>query len=75
MAESKVRIQLDFSGKAVAELDDLKQKVEAPSRAEVIRNSLRWLRWCVEETAQGGKFIIEKDGKSKEVVFPYSASR
>lgn len=72
MASYKVRIQLDFSERSVTELDDLKQRVGASSRAEVIRNSMRWLYWCAEEVAKGGKFIIERNGNAKEVVFPFS---
>lgn len=70
----KYRVQLDFSGKAVAELEKLKRDIGASSRADVIRNALRWLFWCSEQVSQGGAILVERDGKQREVVFPFTAN-
>ena len=67
----KCRVQLDFSPKAVVEVDELKQKIGASSRAEVIRNGLRWLFWCAEQVSKGGTILLERDGKQHEVIFPF----
>src|SRR5438128_2397388 len=62
MAREKWRVQLDFSGQAVAELDELKKMLELTTRAEVIRSALRWLFWCTKEVLQGGTILVEKNG-------------
>jgi len=70
-AIDKYRVQLDFSGAAVAELDELKEIVGASSRADVIRNALRWLFWCADQVVRGATILVELDGKQREVVFPF----
>lgn len=70
-SDDKYRVQLDFSAKAVAELEELKDLSSASTRAEVIRNSLRWLYWCTSEVKKGGTILMNRDGKTTEVVFPY----
>ncbi len=70
-ATDKYRVQLDFSGKAVAELDQLKEIVGASSRADVIRNALRWLFWCSDQVSSGATILVELNGKQREVVFPF----
>ena len=71
-AQEKYRVQLDFSGKALKELDELKELFGASARAEVMRNALRWLYWCTNEVARGATILIERDGKQREIVFPFS---
>ena len=70
-AADKYRVQLDFSGNAVAELDQLKEILGASTRADVVRNALRWLFWCAEQVLRGATILLEQDGKQREVVFPF----
>lgn len=65
------RVQLNFSGKNLADLDELKDITAASARAEVLRNALRWMYWCAEEVLQGSTIIVEREGKQREVVFPF----
>ena len=67
----KYRVQLDFSRKAVAELDELKEILGASTRADVVRNALRWLFWCAEQVSRGATILSEQNGKQREVVFPF----
>ena len=70
----KVRIQLDFSSKAVKELDEMKELMDVASRAEVLRQALRWARWTVLNLAEGGRLLMEKDNEQREIVLPFAAS-
>lgn len=65
------KVQLNFSGKSIADIDELKEITAASARAEVIRNALRWMFWCAEQVSQGGTFLVEREGKQREVVFPF----
>lgn len=69
---SKSRLQFDFSEGAINELDQLQEKTGLPTRAELIRQSLRLLQWMLTETLENGAtFIVEKNGKQREIVFPF----
>ncbi len=67
------RIQFNFTKEALEELDELKESAFAPSRAEVIRWGLRLVQWVIEQSRNGTKIIIEKDGALREVNFPFLA--
>jgi metal-responsive CopG/Arc/MetJ family transcriptional regulator len=72
----KHRLQLDFTEEALKELDNLKDFSGLPNRAEVIRQALRLLQWTIEETQDNGaKILLEKDGKQREVFFPFLAKK
>lgn len=47
--KQKERVQFDFSPEALQRLDDLKEKIDAATRAEVVRNALRLYEWIVNE--------------------------
>jgi hypothetical protein len=64
----KRRLQFDFTEEAVEELDELQQLTHLPTRVEAIRHALRFLRWAVDETRNGGMLCIERDGKIREVI-------
>jgi len=76
---AKQRLQFDFDETAVKEIDELREATALPNRAELVRQALRFLRWTLDETRKGGTLLIEKDGKVREVIFPFwtvsSASR
>ena len=67
----KSRVQFDFTESALAELDGLKAKLKVNTRAEVIRYSLRLMRWVLEQITSGGRILVERDGQVHSVVFPF----
>lgn len=72
---AKTRLQFDFSPEALSELDELKDSTGAQNRAEVIRQALRLLQWTVEQTRdEDATVIIEKNGRQREVIFPFLSS-
>jgi metal-responsive CopG/Arc/MetJ family transcriptional regulator len=69
---TKHRLQLDFAEEPLRELDQLKDRTGLPNRAEVIRQALRLLQWTIQETEdKGAILLLEKNGKQREVVFPF----
>jgi hypothetical protein len=71
---AKHRLQFDFSDTALKELDELQDITNLPTRAELIRQALRLLQWMLTETQEkGATILIEKDGKLREVIFPFWA--
>lgn len=68
---AKQRLQFDFTAEALAELDTLKDRAGFSTRAELIRHSLRFLNWTIGEHQNGAQMLLEKDGKTREVVFPF----
>ncbi|HZB88368.1 MAG TPA: hypothetical protein VE291_06910 [Terracidiphilus sp.] len=72
---AKTRLQFDFTDEALHELDDLKSVTGASNRAEVIRQSLRLLQWILEQTQdQNATVLVEKNGRQREVIFPFLSS-
>ena len=67
----KTRVQFDFTPDALGQLDDLKGRIKASNRAEVVRNALRVLQWLVDTLKSGGRILVERDGKVESVVFPF----
>jgi hypothetical protein len=63
------RVQLDFQEKSMLRLQSLKDKTEAASYAEVVRNALRLYEAVIEEHEQGNTFLVQAPDKStKEYV-------
>lgn len=48
-AKNKERLQFDFSPEALKRLDDIKEKTDASTRAETVREALRLYEWLVNE--------------------------
>jgi hypothetical protein len=67
----KKRLQLDFSESAYKELEELQERVNAPTKSEVIRNALGVLRWVADEVAQAHRILVEKPEGMREVVFHF----
>jgi hypothetical protein len=55
---AKTRVQLDFSPRAMALLTELKEKTEAASYAEVIRNALKLYDGLITEAENGATFLV-----------------
>jgi hypothetical protein len=62
------RIQLDFSDSGMARLDSLKEKTEAASYAEVVRNALRLYEWAIEAGGEKARMVVTRDDGITEIV-------
>ena len=63
------RVQLDMPEKAMSRLQDLKEKTESTSYAEVIKNALRLYEAVIAEAEAGNAFLIRSpSGELKEYV-------
>lgn len=59
----KVRVQFDFSKESLDKLDDIKKKVNASTRAEVIRRGMILFTVLQEAEQRGAKLCLrEADG-------------
>ena len=62
---STTRVQLEMPPQAMDRLQRLKERTEAASYAEVIRNALRLFEALVEEHAKGAEFALRRaDGET-----------
>jgi metal-responsive CopG/Arc/MetJ family transcriptional regulator len=67
MAEKhKERVQFDFFPEALQRLDNIKEKTEAATRAEVIRNALKVYEWLVNELDSDSTIKV-LDRSNKEI--------
>ena len=57
---STTRVQLEMPPQAMERLQRLKEKTEAASYAEVIRNALRVLEALVDEHEKGSEFALKR---------------
>jgi hypothetical protein len=59
-----VRFQIVLTKEALEQIDELKKRLGAMSRAEVIRDSLRLLDAILEEVEEGNEFMMkDRDGR------------
>ena len=59
------RVQLELPPQAMERLQRLKERTEAASYAEVIRNALRLLEALVDEHEKGSEFALKRpDGET-----------
>lgn len=59
------RVQLEMPPQAMERLQRLKERTEAASYAEVIRNALRLLEALVDEHEKGSEFMLKRtDGET-----------
>jgi Arc/MetJ-type ribon-helix-helix transcriptional regulator len=62
---STTRVQLEMPPQAMERLQRLKERTEAASYAEVIRNALRLFEALVDEHEKGAEFSLKKsDGET-----------
>ena len=73
-SEQTFRVQFDFSSEALRELDNLKTKIGAATRAEVVRYALRTLQWVIQQIQSDTTILVETNGRTREVVFPFLPS-
>ena len=63
------RVQLELPPRSMDRLRSLKDKTEAASYAEVLRNALRFYEFVVQEAEQGHVVVTEApDGTGKRTV-------
>ena len=73
---SKKRLQVDFTEDALKELDEVQRLSGLATRAELIRQSLGFYRWLLDEVAvKGSTFLVEKNGQLREIVIPTWSTR
>ena len=64
---NKQRVQFDFSPGALQRLEDLKEKVDATTKAEVIRNALKIYEWFATQIDPSS--IIEVKDQEGNTIF------
>lgn len=62
----KVRLQFDFSKEAVEKLDELKDRLGASSRAEVIRRALALMDRVSSSSQAGAEITIQNPKGEKQ---------
>ncbi len=70
---SKQRIQFDFTADSMKRLEDLKEKTDATTKAEVVRNALKLYEWFV--TQIDPNFIVEIKDNDDNTLFRIPANR
>lgn len=69
MSNAKQRVQLDLPEKSLARLTGLKEKTEATSYTEVVKNALRLYEAVVDEASAGNTFFVRNaDGGIREYI-------
>ena len=64
---SKQRVQFDFSPEALKRLEDIRERSDAATKAEVIRNSLKLYEWFI--TQVDPEYVIDVRDKDDNIVF------
>jgi hypothetical protein len=70
---SKQRIQFDFTAESMKRLEDLKEKTDATTKAEVVRNALKLYEWFV--TQIDPNYVVEIKDNEDNTVFRIPANR
>lgn len=60
--QEKQRVQFDFTPEAIARLNNLQEKLDVPTKAEVIRTSFKVLEWLLTLDEESIMEIQDKDG-------------
>ncbi len=66
-AAKRLRLQLDFSPEAHERLMRIRERSDASTNAEVVRNALRLYDWFLEQKVKGGKLQVVDGDLVKEV--------
>lgn len=64
---NKTRLQFDFTQEAVDHLEELRSRMDAASKAEVVRRALRLLDYAVTSSSRGGELVL-RDENGKESI-------
>lgn len=61
---TKQRVQFDFSPEALKRLETMQERLDATTKAEVVRNALKLYEWFTTQIDQDSTVEIQdKDGK------------
>lgn len=61
---TKQRVQFDFSTEALKRLETMQELLDAPTKAEVVRNALKIYEWFITQIDPDSTIEIQdKDGK------------
>ena len=61
---TKQRVQFDFSPEALKRLETMQERLDAATKAEVVRNALKLYEWFITQIDQDSTVEIQdKDGK------------
>lgn len=66
--DKKTRVQFDFTPATLKRLEELKEKTEAASYAEVIRNALKLYDGVVHEGGPDAKMIVNRPDGSTAII-------
>jgi vesicle coat complex subunit len=66
-ASNKQRVQFDFSPEALQRLEELKDKLDASTKAEVIRNALKLYEWFALQIDPS--YIVQVEDKDGKIVY------
>lgn len=58
--ENKTRIQFDLTDQTLKDLDELQKQAGAKTRAELVRNALKFYDWGIQHKTAGKKIIAVK---------------
>ncbi len=58
---AKVRVQLDFAPKSMERLNALRERTEAASYAEVVKNALKLYEGLIDEVESGKQFFVRDE--------------
>ena len=62
----KVRLQFDFSSEAAEHMEEIRRRLDAGSKAEVMRRALRLLDYVTSGVLEGGEFVLrDSDGRER----------
>ena len=68
MDEKKVRMEFDFTQVAADKLEELRRRIDAGSRAEVVRRALSLLDYATGEEVNGSRVVIRRPDGDEHVV-------
>lgn len=65
--DGRRRVQIDFSRTAYARLDAIRERSEAQSNAETVRNALRLYDWFLRQRDEGYEVRLVKGDEERAV--------
>ena len=64
-----MKVQLEMDKRSVEKLDEIRDRISAPSRADVVRHALGLYQWVLSRVNDGARVIVEQDGERYVVTF------
>ena len=66
-SQGRRRVQIDFSPAAYARLDSIRERSDAQSNAETVRNALRLYDWFMRQREEGYEVRLVKGDEERAV--------